>query len=255
MEQFLNKVHNMDVRELLRKLPDNSINMIYSDIDYNVGVKYGGKSYTTSFEKYISDYITLASSCYRVLRDDGNVFFINYPKNNAFLWARYLEDAFYDVQEYVWVYNSNVGHSPDRFTTAHRSILHCRKTKDSVFYKENVVEPYKNMNDKRIRGRIAAGYKGRAPYSWVYADLVKNVTKNSKGVKHPCVIPDKVSSLLVRSTTRPGDIVLVLFAGSGSEIDICRKLGRNFISTDLDSVYCERIEKMLDKNYLSLEEK
>ena len=124
MEQFINKINNVDIMELLRKLPDNSVQLVYGDPDYNVGVKYGGKSYTTSFDKYLSNYISLASECRRVLREDGNAFFINYPKNNAFLWARYLADAFYDVQEYVWVYNSNVGHSKHRFTTAHRSILH-----------------------------------------------------------------------------------------------------------------------------------
>lgn len=250
----LNKVYNIDIKELLRQLPDKSVNLVYGDPDYNVGVKYGGKSYTKSFEGYISDYIELASECRRVLRDDGNAFLINYARNNAFLWVRYLNDAFYDVQEYVWIYNSNIGHSPNRFTTAHRTILHCRKTKNSVFYKEHVAQPYKNVRDKRIIGRMAAGHTGRAPYSWVYADLVKNVTKNSKGVKHPCVIPDKVSSLLIRSTTRADDIVLILFAGSGSEIDVCKKLNRNFISADLDSVYCENINKKLDLNYLRLED-
>lgn len=253
MKDYLNKIHNMDIMELLRGLPDNSISCIYGDPDYNVGIKYRGKSYTTRFESYMTFYIELASECRRVLRKDGSAFFINYPRNNAFLWSRYLDAAFEDVQEYVWVYNSNVGHSPKRFTTAHRTILHARKSKDSVFYKENVVEPYKNMNDKRIRGKIANGSKGRSPYSWLYADLVKNVTKDNKGVDHPCVIPEKVSSLLIKSVTKPGDTVLVLFAGSGSEISICKKLNRNFISAELDATYCEKINTLLDENYIILE--
>lgn len=124
IEKYLNKVHNIDTKNLLRKLPDKSVSCIYSDVDYNVGIKYSGKSYTKSFDKYITDYIDLASESLRVLRDDGSAFFINYPKNNAFLWVNYLHSACFSVQEYVWVYNSNIGHSPRRFTTAHRSILH-----------------------------------------------------------------------------------------------------------------------------------
>jgi len=253
MKKYLDKVHNKDINELLRELPSNSIDCIYSDVDYNVGVKYGGKSYTKVFNDYISGYIDLASEATRVLKDTGSAFYINYPKNNAFLWVNYLENACYDVQEYVWVFNSNIGHSPKRFTTAHRSILHCRMSKESNFYKEQVAQPYVNPTDKRVRKLMREGSKGRSPYSWFYYDLVKNVTKNKGNVDHPCVIPEKVSSLLIQSVTKPGDTVLILFAGSGSEINVCRKLDRHFISAELNEEYCIFIQKQLDERVIKFE--
>jgi site-specific DNA-methyltransferase (adenine-specific) len=251
IEKYLNKVYNIDIMDLLRQLPNRSVSCIYSDIDYGVGIRYGNTKYTKHFNEYISDYIALASESLRVLRDDGSAFFINYPKNNAFLWVNFLENACYDVQEYIWIYNSNIGHSPRRFTTAHRSILHCTKSKDSKFRKDNVAEPYVNPTDKRVRKLMREGSKGRSPYSWFYADMVKNVSKWNKNVNHPCVIPDKVSSMLVKSVTDPGDTVLILFAGSGSEIDVCRKLGRNWISAELNDEYCERIDRKLDLEVLT----
>ena len=251
VSEVLNKIHNMDIYELLRKLPDKTIDCVYSDIDYNRGIVYKGKSYTKKFDHYISDYISLASESLRVVKDTGSLFFINYPRNNAFLWANFLDSACFDVQEYVWVYRSNIGHSPNRFTTAHRSILHARKTKYSVFYKDNVAEPYVNQTDKRIRKRISSGSKGRSPYSWFYADLVKNVSKKYKHIDHPCVIPDSVSSRLIQSVTSPKNIVLILFAGSGSEIDVCRKLDRQWISAEVDKNYCDQINKRLDSKVLS----
>lgn len=250
IDNYLDKVHNKDIHELLRELPSKSIDMVYSDIDYNVGIKYGGNSYTKLFKDYITEYISLASESMRILKDDGNAFFINYPKNNAFLWVDYLENACYDVQDYVWIYRSNIGHSPSRFTTAHRSVLHCRMSKESKFYKDQVAQPYANPTDKRIRQRLNEGSPGRAPYSWFYHDLVKNVTKDKNGVDHPCVIPEKVSSLLIQSVTKPGDTVLILFAGSGSEINVCRKLGRHFISAELNKEYCDFIERQLDEQIL-----
>jgi len=222
-------------------------------VDYNAGIKYKGKSYTKDFNKYIGDYISLAAESTRVLKPTGSAFFINYPRNNAYLWSHLLDNVYYDVQEYVWIYRSNIGHSSRRFTTAHRSILHCMKTKESKFYKDNVAEPYVNQNDRRIRKLIKDGSKGRSPYSWFYADMVKNVSKWNKKIDHPCVIPDKISSLLIKSVTKPKDTVLILFAGSGSEIDVCRKLGRNWISAELNEEYCEHIEKKLDNEILIFE--
>jgi len=235
LNNFRNKVLNDDVLNVLKQLPDGSIDMVYGDPDYNVGVKYGDKSYTKNFDEYIEWYIELARESLRVLKDTGNMFFINYPKQNAYLRVRYLDQACYEVLDYVWVYNTNVGHSPKRFTTAHRSILHCRKTKDNNFYKDNVAVPYKNPTDRRIRRNLANGSKGRMPYDWLYFDLVKNVSKEK--TFHACQIPQKLSLLLIQSCTMPKDVVLILFGGSGSEIEICKLLNRQYISAEIDPKY------------------
>ncbi len=133
IEYYLNQVYLEDIIELLKKLPDQSIDMIYGDPDYNVGIKYGDKTYTKNFNEYIEWYIKLADESLRVLKDTGNMFLINYPKQNAYLRVKFLDEACYEVYDYAWVYNTNVGHTPKRFTTAHRSILHCRKTKNNKF--------------------------------------------------------------------------------------------------------------------------
>lgn len=242
--KYINNVYFGDVLELLRKLPAKSVDVVYSDPDYNVGIKYGSQSYTVDFNKYIDWYIELSKESLRVLKDSGNMFLINYPKQNAHLRVKYLDEACYEVLDYAWVYNSNIGHSPKRFTTAHRSILHCRKTKENNFYKNNVAAPYKNPNDKRIKQRIANGSKGRMPYDWFYFDLVKNVSKEK--TFHACQIPQGLSEMLIKSSSMPNDNILIHFGGSGSEIEVCRKIGRNFIAAEIDEKYYNMIVDRLN---------
>lgn len=245
INNYLNRVFLKDIFELLKELPDKSIDMIYGDPDYNVGIKYGDKSYTKNFDEYIEWYTGLAEESLRVLKNSGNMFLINYPKQNAYLRVKYLDKACYEVSDYVWIYNTNVGHTPKRFTTAHRSILHCRKTKDSNFYKDNVAVPYQNPTDKRIIYNIANGSKGRMPYDWLYFNLVKNVSPEK--TFHACQIPQKLSELLIKSCTMPQDIVLVLFGGSGSEIEVCKVLNRQYISAEIDERYYKMIIDRLNK--------
>jgi len=243
---FLDRVYNKDVLELLRELPDNSVDCIYADPDYNVGVKYNNISYRKKFEEYVSWCMSWSEESHRVLKDTGNFFIINYPKNNAYLRTRYLDEAFWDVQEYVWIYNTNIGHSKRRFTTAHRSILHCTKSEDNNFFKENVAEPYENPTDRRIKKLLDRGKLGRMPYSWLYVDLVKNVgfTKTF----HACQIPEELSHKLFASSTQSGDTVLILFGGSGSEIMECRKMKRRFIAAEIDKLYFDLIMQRLRTN-------
>jgi len=246
MTEYINKVFNEDVMKLIKRLPDKSIDMIYSDPDYNVGIRYNNKSYTKSFDEYIDWYIELAKESIRVLKDEGNIFFINYPKQNAYLWVKYLDKVCYDVHEYVWVYNTNVGHSPKKFTTAHRSILHCRKTKNNKWFKDNIAEPYQNPTDKRIINNLLKGSRGRMPYSWMYFDLVKNVSRDK--TIHSCQIPLGLVRKLILASTEENDLVFIHFAGSGSEISLTRNLKRNFISAEIDEIYYKMIQERLKLN-------
>ncbi len=222
--------------------------MVYGDPDYNVGVKYGDKSYKKAFDEYVEWYIELARESLRVLKDVGNMFLVNYPKQNAYLRVKYLDKACYEVSEYVWVYNTNVGHTPKRFTTAHRSILHCRKTKNNKFYKDNVAVPYQNPTDRRILRNLANGSRGRMPYDWFYFNLVKNVSKEK--TFHACQIPQKLSEQLIKSCTMPRDVVLILFGGSGSEIEVCKVLNRQYISAEVDEKYYKMILDRLSKGHI-----
>lgn len=243
-ENFTNQVFNEDILQVLKRMPAESVEMIYGDPDYNVGINYAGKNYTTKWNDYIDWYIELTKESLRVLKPDGNLFLINYPKQNAYLRVKFLDEAAYDVQDYVWVYNTNVGHSPRRFTTAHRSILHATRIKENNFYKEQVAQPYLNPTDKRIQERIRNGHTGRMPYSWLYYDLVKNVSKDK--TFHSCQIPLPMVKLFIKSCTKEHDSVFILFGGSGSEIILCKNLKRNFISCELHLDYYQMILSRLE---------
>lgn len=243
MDISVNKVFQQDVLEFLRSLPDNSLDMVYGDPDYNVGINYAGRNYTTKWEEYIDWYGDLARESLRVLKEDGNLFFINYPKQNAYLRVKHLDALAKEVFDYAWVYNTNVGHSPRRLTTAHRSILHAVKSDKNRFYKEQIAEPYQNPTDKRIQQRMRDGHTGRMPYSWLYHDLVKNVSKDK--TLHACQIPLKLVELLIKSCTKEGDNVLVLFGGSGSELILCQQLKRNFLSCEIHPEYYRMIQTRL----------
>ena len=244
MKQYRNKIFNENVLDILKKLPSNSLDMVYGDPDYNVGINYSGKNYQVKWQEYIDWYIALTEESMRVLKPTGNLFMINYPKQNAYLRVKYLDEAAYNVQDYVWVYNTNVGHSKSRFTTAHRSILHAVKSKDNNFYKEQVAVPYQNPTDKRIMKRITEGHKGRMPYSWFYFDLVKNVSKDK--TFHACQIPLGLVEMLIKSCTKEKDDIFVLFGGSGSELVLCQELKRNFISCEIHEQYYQMILERLN---------
>ncbi len=253
IKKHLNKIFPGDIMNLLKELPNESVDIVFGDPDYNVGIKYRDKSYAKNFNEYIEWYIDLIKESMRVLKKDGNLFTMNYPKQNSHLRVKYLDNLYPLIHEYVWTYNTNVGHSSKRFTTGHRSILHVRKNKNNKFYKNNVALPYKNPTDRRILKNLKNGSKGRMPYSWFYFNLVKNVSKEK--TYHACQIPQKLTEMLIKSCTMPNDIALILFGGSGAELEICKKLKRRYISAEIDESYHEMILDRLKNGYIKEEYK
>ncbi len=104
--------------------------------------------------------------------------------------------------------------------------------------------PYQNPTDKRIQGRIKNGSAGRMPYSWFYFDLVKNVSKDK--TFHSCQIPLSLVEMLIKSSTKEGESVFVLFGGSGSELLKCKELKRDFVSCEIHPKYYQMILDRLE---------
>ena len=240
------RIFNEDIFDILAAIPDDSIDMVYGDPDYNVGIQYAGNSYTTKWHDYVAWYTRLAQESMRVLAPDGNLFLLNYSRQNDYLRVLYLDDAAYDVAEYVWVYNSNVGHSPRKFTNAHRTILHATKTSHNRFYKQQVAQPYLNPEHHRIQRIIAnnPATAGRMPYSWFEYNLVK--TNSFDKTEHPCQIPTGLSQLLIEASTQPGDTIVILFGGSGSETLYAYQTGRRVITAELEPAYCRIIQQRIN---------
>jgi len=80
LSRYVDKVFLMDTMDLLRQLPDNSVDMVFGDPDYNVGVKYRGKSYKRSFDEYIEWYVGACQRIAEGLEGNGKSLFHKLPE-------------------------------------------------------------------------------------------------------------------------------------------------------------------------------
>jgi len=83
------------------------------------------------------------------------------------------------------------------------------------------------------------------PYTdvWTYP----TVSSARRGeVRHPCTKPVEMMEHIIATSSRPGDVVLDCFLGSGSTAVAARNLGRNFIGCDMDELWVQRTRQRLD---------
>ena len=221
----LDFLKSQECEELLK----NRKVVIVTDPPFNIGYHYNSYKDKMKENEYLKFLETVFTS-----RDYNGLVIIHYPET---LYKIAFQMKMFPERVVSWVYNSNTAKQ-------HRDIAFFGVKPDF----KKVRQPYKNLNDKRIKQRIARGCTGGRLYDWWNINQVKNVNKDK--TKHPCQMPLEVMKNIIGIL--PEDCVIIdPFMGSGTTGVACKELGRDFIGVELDKDYfditCERLEKEKEK--------
>ena len=185
-----------------------------TDPPYNQGYAYNQYKDRMSEPEYIELLSKIPVPCV----------IIHYPEETINLLPKALNVKCEQVVS--WVYNSNTGKQ-------HRLISWWGCKPDF----RKIRQPYKNLNDKRIKARIAAGKTGAKLYDWWEINQVKNVSKEKTA--HPCQIPEEVIRRIILTTAKPGETIIDVFAGSGTTLKVANELRFDTIGYETDELYCD----------------
>ena len=191
-----------------------------TDPPYNQGYHYNGYKDRISEDDYIDLLSKIPTPCV----------IIHYPEETINLLPKAIKVKCEQVV--CWVYNSNTG-KQSRLISWWGCKPDFRKVR----------QPYKNLNDKRIQKRIAEGKTGAKLYDWWNINQVKNVSKEKTA--HPCQIPEELISKIIKTTAKENQIIIDVFAGSGTTSKVAYDLGYDTISYEIDNKYCKIINKRI----------
>ena len=192
-----------------------------SDPPFNIGYKYN--SYKDMLEE--KEYYNYLSS---IFKDYPSVI-VHYPEKAHRLSIEMKKEPKKVVS---WVYNSNTA----------------KQHRDICFYDikpdfRKVLQPYKNLNDKRIIERINKGKLGAKLYDWWEIQQVKNVSKEK--TQHPCQMPLEVMKRII-GILPENSLIIDPFMGSGTTGVACQLLNRDFIGIEMDDTYFNIAKKRIE---------
>lgn len=218
----LRKGDCLDIIGKLSEEYDTKKIIIVTDPPFNIKYKY--RSYKDNMPE--KEYYSMLGD---ILKNFKSVV-IHYPES---LYKIAFQIGKTPERIVSWVYNSNTAKQ-------HRDIAFFDIKPDF----NKVRQPYKNLNDKRIKERIAKGYKGAKLYDWWNINQVKNVNKDKTA--HPCQMPLQVMKNIIGIL--PDDyIIFDPFMGSGTTGVACKELNRDFIGIELDDKYFEIAKQRIEK--------
>jgi len=253
---------------ILKSLSDESVNLIYIDPPFNTGklqrrtriktdrsetgdrigfsgnryrtIKLDTQEYTDQFEsseEYLNFLKPRLVEAYRILASNGSLYF-HLDYREVHYCKVYLLDEIFGrenfLNEIIWAYDYG-GRPKNKWPPKHDNILVYVKDPANYVFNYEAIERIPYMSPSLVGKEKAR--KGKIPTDTWWHTIVPTNSKERTG--YPTQKPVGITNRIVQASSKPGDIVLDFFAGSGTIGESCLSLGRQFI--------------LIDNNYQALE--
>lgn len=233
IDTMRNKIYVADCIDLLKRIPAQSVDLIIADPPY-YRMKGVFDYVFHSTQEYLGWCSSWAAECYRTLKPTGAFYcwgsglmidklsvnvldHFDWIKRNLIVWnyatGRPGKAAYRYETEFLWFY-SNPQHQLNH---------------------EAIRIPYCAGAEKDRRKNPRGKSCGNV---WEFPRIMPNY-KESTG--HPTQKPEKLAERMILASSKPGDLVLIPFAGSGSEIIPCIQNSRDFLAAEINSSYVQQM--------------
>jgi site-specific DNA-methyltransferase (adenine-specific) len=252
-----NRIYCGDNLTILKGMAPESVNLIYIDPPFNTGhernltqiktkrsgegdrVGFQGKRYQTirgesrsygdSFDDFLAFIEPRLTEAYRILKPDGSLYFhIDYREVH---YCKVLLDEVFGrpsfLNEIIWAYDYG-GRTRKKWPPKHDNILWYAKDPKHYTFNLDAVDRIPYMAPALVGAEKAK--RGKLPTDTWWHTIVPTNSQEKTG--YPTQKPLGILRRIVIASSRPGEVVMDFFAGSGTTGVACLELGRQFILVD-----------------------
>ncbi len=274
MSQVKTQLYQGDSLKILATLPSASVDLIVTSPPYadQRSSTYGG----IKPDQYAEWFLPISAQLLRVLKTDGT-FILNIKEKvvggerHTYVIEMILEmrkQGWLWTEEFIWnKKNSFPGKWPNRFRDGWERLLQFNKSKNFNMYQDEVKVPVgdwsktrlKNLSEtdkRRDNSKVGSGF-GKNISNWlgrefVYPNNVLALPTESSNKSHSAVFPRALPEWFIKLFTKPGDVVLDPFLGSGTTCVAAMGFNRHSIGMEILEEYIDLAQTRVEKESLKL---
>lgn len=251
IENLENKTINQDLFEVLDWLPPSSIDLLFLDPPYNLTKSFNGNTFRErSLEEYRRWFESWFQPLLRTLKRSASVYICaDWRSSSAIdlVVGKYLVIR----NRITWEREKGRG-AIANWKNCSEDVWFCTVSDeytfnvDAVKLKRRVIAPYTTPDGepKDWEKSEDGNYRLTCP-SNLWTDLTVPFWSMQENTDHPTQKPEKLLARIILASSKPGDVVLDPFLGSGTTSVVAKKLGRRYVGIEIDEKYCCLAEKRL----------
>jgi site-specific DNA-methyltransferase (adenine-specific) len=250
----LGELYRGDCLEILSQVPENSVDLVFADPPFNLGKSYAsGMDDEVPEARYLEWCKNWISACVRVLKPGGSFFLYNLPKWNLSLGG-YMADRL-TFRHWIAIEMTYTLPIAGRLYPSHYSLLYyCKGPRPATFTPDRTAIGTCPKCSHELKDY--GGYKDKMnPAGVSLTDVWKDIPpvrhRKFKRRDDANELSIKLLDRVISMASRPGDVVLDPFGGSGSTYAVCELKGRRWIGMELGPI--DQIIQRLSKDNLDVE--
>jgi DNA modification methylase len=268
LDKFLNQIICGDCLEVMKDIPDKSVDLTVTSPPYDNLRSYNGNIEQWSFEKFQA----IAKELYRVTKHGGVVVWVvadatikGSETGTSFKQALFFKDIGFNLHdtmiykrhspnppnirywqtfEYMFVLSKG---KPKTFNLlTQKKTRHAGFKKQTIRRKDGTIETLEGNAKERIINAQQSAERIRDNV-WEISSGYGRSSKDSIAYQHPAIFPEQLANDHIISWSNPGDLVFDPFVGSGTTAKMALLNGRNYCGIDISEEYCEIARKRVEQ--------
>ncbi|MBC8185504.1 site-specific DNA-methyltransferase [candidate division KSB1 bacterium] len=243
-KQYENKIICDDSEKVLKNIPDNTIDLVFTSPPYNFGLDYNKNEDDHYWENYFSKLFKIFDQCIRVLKYGGRIIVNIQPLFSDYIPSHHMISNYFIKKKLIW--KGEILWEKNNYNCKYTAWGSWKSPSSPYLkYTWEFLEIFskgalKKDGDKNNIDISADEFK-----QWVVAKWSIAPERKMKKYGHPAMFPENLVERVLKLFSFKGDIVLDPFNGVGTTCLVAKKFGRKFLGIDISEEYCKTAEERL----------
>ena len=250
-KEFINKIIVGDSEEVLKKLPDNCVDLIFTSPPYNFGLDYENHKDGINWSEYFNKLFRIFKECIRVLKYGGRIIVNVQPLFSDYIPIHHIISNFFMKNKLIW--KGEIIWEKHNYNCKYTAWGSWKSPSNPYLkYTWEFLEIFSKGTLKHYGRKENADITADEFKKWVYAKWNVAPEYNMKKYGHPAMFPEELAERVIKLFSFRDDVVLDPFNGVGTTCVVAKKLGRRYIGIDISEEYCKKAEERLQSVQVQL---
>jgi DNA modification methylase len=242
--EFTNKIICGDSEEVLKKLPDNCVDLIFTSPPYNFGLEYENHKDGINWNEYFDKLFGVFKECIRVLKYGGRIVVNVQPLFSDYIPIHHIISNFFMDNKLIW--KGEILWEKHNYNCKYTAWGSWKSPSNPYLkYTWEFLEIFCKGSLKHNGATDKTDLSADEFKEWVYAKWDIAPERNMKKWEHPAMFPEELCKRVIKLFSFENDIILDPFNGVGSATKVAKELNRRFCGIDISEEYCKKAEKRL----------
>jgi len=250
-DEFVNKIIVGDSEEVLKRLPDNCIDLVFTSPPYNFGLDYKDHRDGVNWNDYFDKLFAIFRECIRILKYGGRIIVDVQPLFSDYVPIHHIISNFFIENKLIW--KGEILWDKHNYSCKYTAWGSWKSPSNPYLkYTWEFLEIFCKGDLRHGGNWKMADITADEFKKWVYAKWDIQPEYNMKKYGHPAMFPEELVERVLKLFSFKGDIILDPFNGVGTTTAVAKRLSRNYLGIEISEEYCKKAEERVKNTQIDV---